>query len=88
PLAVMGAGWGLLVPTTSAAGLARAQRGKEGVASGVTAGGRELGAALAAAVLLPLGVRAGVWSAAAVGVASLAVVLLGVRLHGRSGTGD
>lgn len=87
PLVVMGAGWGLLVPTTSAAGLARAQRGKEGVASGVTAGGRELGAALAAAVLLPLGVRAGVWSAAVVGVVSLAVVLLGVRLHGRSGTG-
>ncbi|WP_320778793.1 MFS transporter, partial [Streptomyces sp. CRN 30] len=46
PLVVLGAGWGLLVPTTSAAGLARARRGKEGVAAGVTAGGRELGAAL------------------------------------------
>ncbi|GAA4811680.1 MFS transporter [Streptomyces ziwulingensis] len=79
PLVLLGAGWGLLVPTTSAAGLARARSGKEGVASGVTAGGRELGAALAAAVLLPLGVRAGIWGAAAVGVVSLAVVLLGVR---------
>ncbi|GGS88954.1 MFS transporter [Streptomyces griseoviridis] len=85
PLVLMGAGWGLLVPTTSAAGLARARRGKEGVASGVTAGGRELGAALAAAVLLPLGVRAGVWSAAAVGAVSLAVVLLGVRVSDRPG---
>ncbi|MFI8191560.1 MFS transporter [Streptomyces sp. NPDC085946] len=90
PLILLGAGWGLLVPTTSTAGLARAHRGKEGVASGVTAGGRELGAALAAAVLLPLGVRAGVWSAAAVGLVSLAVVVLWVRVHDRpaSGTGD
>ncbi|MFD5631039.1 MFS transporter [Streptomyces sp. NPDC127072] len=84
PLALLGAGWGLLVPTTSTAGLARAQPGKEGVASGVTAGGRELGAALAAAILLPLGVRAGVWSAAGVGAVSLLVVVLGVRVHARS----
>jgi DHA2 family methylenomycin A resistance protein-like MFS transporter len=86
PLVLLGAGWGLLVPTTSAAGLARAQPGKEGVASGVTSGGRELGAALAAALLLPLGVRAGIWSAAAVGLVSLLVVVLGVRLHDRPGT--
>lgn len=54
PLVVTGLGWGLLVPTTSAAGLARAQRGKEGVASGVTAGGREFGAALARPRCFPL----------------------------------
>jgi DHA2 family methylenomycin A resistance protein-like MFS transporter len=84
PLVLLGAGWGLLVPTTSAAGLARARRGKEGVASGVTAGGRELGAALAAAILLPLGVRAGIWGAALAGVVSLAVVVLGVRVHDRT----
>ncbi|WP_369034007.1 MFS transporter [Streptomyces adonidis] len=79
PLVVLGIGWGLLVPTTSAAGLARAQEGKEGVASGVTAGGRELGAALAAALVLPLGVTSGIWTAAAVGLGSLLVVALGIR---------
>ncbi|MFF0461762.1 hypothetical protein [Streptomyces mexicanus] len=74
------------MPTTSAAGPARAQPGKEGVASDVTSGDRELGAALAAALLLPLGVRAGIWSAAAAGLLPLLVVVLGVRLHERSGT--
>jgi DHA2 family methylenomycin A resistance protein-like MFS transporter len=78
-LVFLGMGWGLLVPTTSAAGLARAVAGKEGVASGVTAGGRELGAALAAATLLPLGIRAGIWAAAGVGLVSLLVVLVSVR---------
>ncbi|AJP00524.1 hypothetical protein TU94_02230 [Streptomyces cyaneogriseus subsp. noncyanogenus] len=78
-LVFLGMGWGLLVPTTSAAGLARAVAGKEGVASGVTAGGRESGAALAAATLLPLGIRAGIWAAAGVGLVSLLVVLVSVR---------
>ncbi|WP_299541342.1 MFS transporter [uncultured Streptomyces sp.] len=82
PLVVAGAGWGLLVPTTSAAGLARARAGQEGVASGVTAGGRELGAALAAALLLPLGVGAGIWTAAAVGLLSLAAVVARIRAVG------
>lgn len=78
-LVVAGIGWGLLVPTTSAAGLARAQAGREGVASGVTSGGRELGAAFAAALLLPLGLNAGLAAAAVVGVVALAIVVVGVR---------
>lgn len=79
PLVLLGIGWGLMVPTTSAAGLARARQGKEGVAAGVTAGGRELGAALAAALVLPLGVTGGIWTAATVGLASLLVVVLCIR---------
>lgn len=78
-LIVLGVGWGLLVPSTSAAGLVRAQPGKEGVASGVTAGGRELGAALAAAVLLPMGVTGGLLVSAVVGVGAIVIVLLTVR---------
>ncbi|MDA3643097.1 MFS transporter [Saccharopolyspora indica] len=78
PLIITGIGWGLMVPTTSHAGLARALKGKEGVASGVTAGGREFGAALAAATLFPLGMP-GILAAAAVGALSLAIVALGVR---------
>lgn len=79
PLVVAGLGWGLLVPTTSAAGLARAHAGREGVAAGLTSGGRQLGAALAAATLLPLGTGAGLWAAVLVGVVSLALAALGVR---------
>ena len=78
-LIVLGVGWGLLVPSTSAAGLVRAQTGKEGVASGVTAGGRELGAALAAAVLLPLGASIGLVASVIVAVLSLLIVLVTVR---------
>ncbi|EKT76907.1 EmrB/QacA family drug resistance transporter [Rhodococcus opacus M213] len=77
-LVVLGIGWGLLVPATSAAGLARAHSGHEGIASGVTAGGRELGAALAAALLLPMGM-AGLPVAAALGAASLLIAAAWVR---------
>ena len=79
PMVLLGVAFGLLVPSTSAAGLARAIRGKEGVASGVTAGGRELGGALAAAMLLPLGAPAGLWTAAAIAAVALAMTIVGVR---------
>ncbi|MHA7220402.1 MFS transporter [Arthrobacter sp. MDT1-48-3] len=79
PMITIGVAFGLLVPSTSAAGLARAQTGKAGVASGVTAGGRELGAALAAASLLPLGAPGALWAGAAVGLVALIIVIAGVR---------
>lgn len=85
---VLGIGWGLLVPSTSAAGLTRAHPGKEGVASGVTSGGRELGAALAAVVLLPLGMTTGLLGSALVGVISLSIVILFVRPLGAPDTGS
>ncbi len=81
-LVVLGVGWGFVVPSTSAAGLVRAMTGKEGVASGVTAGGRELGAALAAVTLLPLGLTTGLLMSAMVGVLSLAVAVMFVRRLG------
>ncbi|OUM45586.1 MFS transporter [Arthrobacter sedimenti] len=79
PMIAIGVAFGLLVPSTSAAGLARAHEGKAGVASGVTAGGRELGAALAAASLLPLGAPGALWAGAAVGFVALIIVIAGVR---------
>jgi DHA2 family methylenomycin A resistance protein-like MFS transporter len=79
PLVVLGVGWGLLVPTTSLAALHRVDATKQGVASGVTAGGRELGAALAAASLLVLEPRIGLVVAAAAGVIALVVVAVAVR---------
>lgn len=79
PMVVLGIAFGLLVPGTSAAGLARALRGKEGVASGVTAGGRELGGALAAATLLPLGAPTGLWVAAVVAAVALVMTVIGVH---------
>ncbi|MGB4779899.1 MAG: MFS transporter [Microbacterium sp.] len=78
-LAIIGFGWGLHVPTTSTAGLARASQERAGLASGVTSGGRELGAALAAAVILPLGLATGTLWAAIAGAVSLVVAFVTVR---------